>query len=210
MLPTLAVKWSSQIAHGADCWALNERLAATVRAIAVAAPIIGALILALFAASYLISVLLGFPASLGLPTIVRYLGGAVALLGVAMAAWAVKARGAASMIVSTYVTFAKAIRWTPASEMAGRTEPLVISGPQKYTRNPLYFGVVVTVLGWALAGTSSFVFVATVILLLWFTLVMIPMEERELRALFGEEWVRYSEGTPMLIPFTKRKNHSEA
>ena len=132
------------------------------------------------------------------------------LLGVSIAAWAVRARGAANMVVSTYVTFAKAIRRTPASEMSGRMEPLVVSGPQKYTRNPLYFGVVMTVFGLALAGASSFVFVATVVLLLWFSLVMIPMEERELRALFGEEWARYSDETPMLIPFTKRKNRSEA
>jgi len=189
---------------------LNGRRVVTVRAIAGAAPVIAALIVVLFAASYLVSTLLGFPGSLGLPTIVRYLGGAVVLLGVSIAAWAVRARGAANMVVSTYVTFAKAIRRTPASEMSGRMEPLVVSGPQKYTRNPLYFGVVMTVFGLALAGASSFVFVATVVLLLWFSLVMIPMEERELRALFGEEWARYSDETPMLIPFTKRKNRSEA
>jgi protein-S-isoprenylcysteine O-methyltransferase Ste14 len=61
------------------------------------------------------------------------------------------------------------------------------------------------VLGWGFLTGNSFVFVATVVLLIWFGLFLIPFEERELQALFGEEWTNYSEQTPMLIPFTKRR-----
>jgi len=112
--------------------------------------------------------------------------------------------------VSTYVTFSKSFRRVPLTEQSGRTEPLVVNGPQKHVRNPLYFGVVVMVLGWAILTSYAFIFVATVVILLWFGLVVIPFEERELRALFGEEYRRYSDETPMIIPFTKRKKRQVA
>jgi protein-S-isoprenylcysteine O-methyltransferase Ste14 len=119
-------------------------------------------------------------------------------------------RGPANVIVSTYVTLSKLFRRVPVAEKTGRTEPLVVDGPQKYVRSPLYLGVVVMVLGWALVTAFPFVFVATMILLLWFGLVLIPLEERELQALFGEQWRRYSEETPMLIPFTRRKRRGDS
>jgi protein-S-isoprenylcysteine O-methyltransferase Ste14 len=39
---------------------------------------------------------------------------------------------------------------------------------------------------------------------------MIPFEEKELLALFGDQYARYVDGVPMLFPFTKgekRPNH---
>jgi protein-S-isoprenylcysteine O-methyltransferase Ste14 len=179
--------------------------AATGRSIAVAVPLIIAVVSALFAVSYLLSTILGLSLSLNLPTSVRVLGGALVVAGLAEMAWVFWHRSPVSVIVSTYFTFTKLFGRVPISEKAGRTEPLVVSGPQKYTRNPLYFGIIVMVLGWALLSAYTFVFVATVVLLLWFCLFLIPFEERELRALFGEQWTRYSEETPMLVPFTRRK-----
>jgi protein-S-isoprenylcysteine O-methyltransferase Ste14 len=178
----------------------------TGRAIAIGAPLIATMVFALFGVSFLLSTILGFPFSLGLPIVVRVVGVAIALAGFAVIAWTFKNRSPAIVIVSTYITLTKALKGIPIAEKAGRTEPLILSGPQKYTRNPLYFGVVVMVLGWAILTSYSFVFVATIVILLWFSIVIIPFEERELRALFGEEWRRYSEETPMLIPFTKRRH----
>jgi protein-S-isoprenylcysteine O-methyltransferase Ste14 len=178
------------------------------KAAAVALPIITALIVALFALSYGISVALGLPSSLNLPAPVRIIGAIISVLGLSMITWTFRQRSPGSVIVSTYITFNKALRRILPAEKAGRTEQLVVIGPQRYTRNPLYFGVMVMVLGWALFGAYSFVFVATLVLLIWFTLVLIPFEERELRALFGYEWVRYSQETPMLIPLTKRKTRA--
>ena len=94
---------------------------------------------------------------------------------------------------------------TLMAERSDRTEPLVVAGPQRYTRNPLYFGVVLLVFGWGLYSASAYVLVAALLLVLWFRFVLIPFEERELLALFGEQYARYSEEVPMLIPFTKRK-----
>lgn len=166
------------------------------------------LVAALFAASYLLSKAMGLPASLGVPSAVRLVGGAVAVAGLSMAAWTFSVRSPGDMIASTYVTLTKALRRAPAADMAGRTEPLVLVGPQRYTRNPLYLGVVLIVFGWALFADSPSFLVATLVFLAWFVLVLIPYEERELRALFGEEWAKYSQETPMLVPFAKRRKRS--
>jgi len=175
------------------------------RAAAVAGPIIVAIVSCLFGVSFLLSTFLGLPFSLDLSIAVRIVGGVIVLAGMAVIWWVFTCRGPADVIVSTYHTLAKLFRKIPVAERAGRTEPLVVSGPQKYVRSPLYFGVVVMVLGWGVLTGYTFVFVATVVLLLWFGLILIPFEERELQVLFGEEWRRYSEVTPMLIPFTKRR-----
>ena len=164
-----------------------------------------AIVLALFAVSFLTSTVLGLPTSLSLPAAVELLGGVVVAGGVALAAWVFRYRSPANMIVSTYVTLAKLIGRIPMAEKAERTEPLVVSGPQKYVRNPLYLAVIVMVFGWALLTAYTFILVASVVLLLWFSLVLIPFEERELRVLFGDQWKKYSDETPALIPFTKRR-----
>jgi protein-S-isoprenylcysteine O-methyltransferase Ste14 len=180
------------------------------KAVAIGAPLIMVMVLALFAVSFLLATLFGLPFSLSLPIAARFVGGAIILAGLAVMAWLFKHRSPSNVILSTYITLTKMYRRTPVAEKAGRTEPLIVDGPQKYMRSPLYFGVVVMVLGWAVLTTYAFVFVATIVILLWFSFVIIPFEERELSALFGDEWKRYSEETPMLFPFTKRKRHADA
>jgi protein-S-isoprenylcysteine O-methyltransferase Ste14 len=160
---------------------------------------------ALFGASYLVTTLFGAPSSLGLPAWARVLGAALVVVGLVAAGWVFVYRTPASMIVSTYITFRKLFLGAPVAESLGRTEPLVVVGPQKYVRHPLYSGVITMTFGWALFGGLTFVLVGAVGLLLWFWLVLIPFEERELEALFGEQYVRYKEDVPMLVPFTKRK-----
>lgn len=167
----------------------------------------GALVLAtvsgLFGVSYVLAAFL--PSSFALPTAARVVGGTVVLGGLWLAVWTLKYREPRVMIVSTYYTLAKAMGRTQISEMGGREERLVVDGPQKYVRSPLYLAVVSIIFGWGLVTGSALFFIATVVFFLWFSLALIPFEERELAALFGEEWKEYSEVTPMLIPFLKRK-----
>lgn len=178
---------------------------AAAGAFVIAASLVLALVVALVALSYLLSIALDLPPSLGLPPAAGLAGLASVVAGLSLAAWTFSVRSPAHMMMSTYVTLTKALKRGPAGERAGRTEPLVVSGPQKYMRNPLYFGVVMIVLGWAIIAASPFLLLAALVFLTWFALVLIPYEERELRALFGEEWVRYAAETPMLVPFTKRR-----
>ena len=127
------------------------------------------------------------------------------VVGISVAGWTFRYRRPSDMIASTYVTFMKLFRRRPIQQPLGRSEPLVVAGLQRYTRNPLYFGVIVMTFGWALAGGYTFVLVAAFILLLWFRVVLIPFEEKELLALFGEQYRRYKDQVPMLIPFTKKR-----
>jgi protein-S-isoprenylcysteine O-methyltransferase Ste14 len=175
------------------------------RAAAFAVPTIILLLAGLFGISYVVSTLFKFPVFLGLPLGVRIIGGVLVIAGLAVAGWTFRYRRPSEMMLSTYVTFTKLLRRRPIAERLGRTEPLVVVGPQRYTRNPLYFGVIVMTFGWALAGDYTFVLVAAVLLLLWFRAVLIPFEERELSALFGGQYAKYKDQVPMLVPFTMRK-----
>ena len=176
----------------------------TAKAAVVAVPIIFLIVGGIFAVSYLVVVILGV-SPLGLPLAVRACGVALVVVGLVFAGWVFRYRSPATMIVSTYTTFTKMLRRTPMAERSARSEPLVIVGPQRYTRNPLYLGVVLLVLGWGLYSATAYVLVAALLLVLWFRLVLIPFEEKELLVLFGGQYAKYSEEVPMLVPFTKRK-----
>jgi protein-S-isoprenylcysteine O-methyltransferase Ste14 len=172
---------------------------------AVAGTVVGSIVLGLFTLAGVITGLLGLPPSLDLPQVLRSMGAAILLAGLGLALWLFKYRSPQTMIVSTYYTFAKMLTRAPASKLEGRTEPLVVKGPQKYVRNPLYLAATSIFLGWAFltGGTSSFVGVGFV--LLWFRFVQIPFEEKELLAIFGDQYSRYSKEVPMLIPFPMRR-----
>lgn len=167
-----------------------------------------AIVLSILGASYLVSALAGLPHSIELPFFVNLAGGVVVLAGIGVAVWTFKERSPGVVIVSTYFTLAKALGRVPLRETSGRTERLVVEGPQRYTRNPLYLGVVGVVAGWAFMTGTTYLFVSAAAFFLWFSLILIPFEERELRLLFGQEWMDYSRRTPMLIPFTKRVKRS--
>ena len=175
------------------------------RVFAIAGSAILILLFALYGISYLTCVLFGLPFSLGLPLVVRLIGGVLVAVGLAVATSVFAYRSPSDVAVSTYLTLTKLAGRAPLAEPSGRTEPLVIDGPQKYVRNPLYSAVEVMLFGWAFVADSTSVLVFAVALLLWYALVLIPFEERELRALFGEQFERYAEEVPMLAPFTKRK-----
>lgn len=151
----------------------------------------------------LISYLLGFPQFLGLPPEVRIIGWTMLLIGAALSLWLFRYRHPVEMIVSTFYTFVKMFTRAPISKPEGRNEPLVIKGPQKYVRNPLYLGAMIMFLGWDIVTGATASLVGFLFIVTWFCLIQIPFEERELRALFGEEYVSYSNNVPMLIPFTK-------
>lgn len=81
-----------------------------------------------------------------------------------------------------------------------RTKHLVITGPYRYTRNPMVFGALCCYLGWGLFLHSLLV-VAIVIaaapLITWY---LKKTEEKRLLRDFGEEYLEYRRRVPMLIP----------
>jgi protein-S-isoprenylcysteine O-methyltransferase Ste14 len=86
---------------------------------------------------------------------------------------------------------------------------LVTAGPYAYVRNPLYAGNFVTALGFALAFTGANTFAARLGLvagslgaMLGVYGVVIPHEERYLRATFGDAFDAYTAAVPRILPRT--------
>jgi len=158
-----------------------------------------------FAVGYLVTVILGIPFSFGFGLPIRLLGVLVLASGFLLFGWLLKYRRPVDILVSTYVTISKMMRRAPLEKPSGRTEPLVIQGPYRYVRHPLYLGVVALVLGWWLLLDYSFLLISTILLLLWFNSAVASFEEKELKAIFREQYEQYSKEVPKIIPFTKHQ-----
>ena len=77
---------------------------------------------------------------------------------------------------------------------------LVIRGPHRYVRNPMYAGVVVTTIGWALFFRSwSLVLYAGIAWLFFHAFVML-VEEPGLRRRFGPDYTAYCVAVRRWIP----------
>lgn len=158
-----------------------------------------------FILGYLVVLLLDMPLRLGLPLPFAVLGIAILAAAVLLLAWLFKFRRMKDIAVSTYVTIRKAIKGIPLEKPSGRVEPLVVAGPYRYMRHPLYFNVMLLITGSWLVLDYTFVAIGGVFLFIWFYFFLEELEERELRLLYGEEYKRYAERVPKMVPFTKLK-----
>lgn len=69
---------------------------------------------------------------------------------------------------------------------------LVTSGPFRYSRNPIYVGNVLIILGLGAITGSIWFLPAALVFVMAVTQLAIIREERHLAALFGEEWEVYA------------------
>lgn len=103
-----------------------------------------------------------------------------------------------ALVVACIVEFARHGRGTPAPMDAPRE--LVVHGPYRYVRNPMYLGATLALLGQlALAPSRGFALYIAV----WFaaiSLVVVVYEEPTLRARFGESYSRYTTHVRRWIP----------
>jgi protein-S-isoprenylcysteine O-methyltransferase Ste14 len=89
-------------------------------------------------------------------------------------------------------------RGTPVPLMA--TKKVLTDKPYSYCRNPMALGTLLFYFGIA-AVTSSFRAVFAVFLFALFLLIYIKLiEEKEVSLRFGEEYSRYTQRTPFIIP----------
>jgi len=70
---------------------------------------------------------------------------------------------------------------------------LVTSGVYRYTRNPMYLGLLVTLVGWAMFLSNPLALLAVPLFVLYINRLQINPEERVLSALFGAEYAAYKE-----------------
>jgi protein-S-isoprenylcysteine O-methyltransferase Ste14 len=86
------------------------------------------------------------------------------------------------------------------SVRVGFTPPhLVIAGPYRFSRNPMYVTGLIAWLGWVIFYGSPAVFVGHVLLWVIFTIRVIPYEERQLEGLFGDEYLDFKRSVPRWI-----------
>jgi len=94
--------------------------------------------------------------------------------------------------------FARTGRGTPAPIDAPKV--LVVRGLYQYVRNPIYIGVLLIVLGWAVYFASFRVLVYGAVVALGFHLFVTLVEEPSLRRRFGESYERYCGAVRRWVP----------
>jgi protein-S-isoprenylcysteine O-methyltransferase Ste14 len=142
-----------------------------------------------------------------MPPVVRGVGVVLLALGFLFMGWLFRYREPVEILASTYVTIRKSIRRTQPDDASARTEPLNLQGPHRHVRHPLYFAVVVLLLGWWLLLDYTFLLFMAFLFFLWFNLVVIRFEEKELKALFREEYEVYAKSVPRFFPSLKCRWH---
>jgi len=119
--------------------------------------IVAALCAAFGAIGFLLENALRIPHRLQMPWAVRSGGVALFGLGLGLMGWLSKYRKPGDVLVSTYVTIRKSVCKKSTEDRSARAEPLVLQGPQRHVRHPMYFAVVVLLIGWWLVLDYTFI-----------------------------------------------------
>ena len=101
-------------------------------------------------------------------------GGAIALLGLGLRAWA-------------------------AGHIRKNAE-LAVNGPYAHTRNPLYLGSFILGIGFTVASAQPLLGLLFAALFLGIYLPVMRVEAETLAGLFGEDYKHYSSAVPLFIP----------
>ncbi len=80
---------------------------------------------------------------------------------------------------------------TPRIPHDGKPKKIVVSGPYKFTRNPMYLGMVIFLLGTAIFMGSIIAFLSPVLFFMFINFSFIPYEEKLLTKIFGKEYENY-------------------
>ena len=122
--------------------------------------------------------------SLGLPVVVPFgvrVGAALALVVIGL-----------SISISGMVSFRRA-KTTINPSKPSAASSLVTSGVYRYTRNPMYLGLSITLMGWAVFLSNPLALLAVPPFVLYVNRLQINPEERVLSSLFGAEYAAYTE-----------------
>ncbi len=188
---------------------MERKTRTKVAAVLVVAPVVALVMTVLCLLGYFACAAFGIPLRLHLPIPIRILGALLLALGLGVFLWLWRYRSPTDIFVSTYISWAKLLRRVPNEEPAERSEPLVVAGPYRWVRHPVYAAVIVLTAGWWLALDYTFLLFVVGLMFVWFDLVVAPFEERELRALFGADYEAYASQTPRLVPSLRRRRGAE-
>lgn len=109
------------------------------------------------------------------PTMLTLLiGGAIAIIGLAVRAWA-----------SGYIKKAR---------------ELAVAGPYAYTRNPLYVGSFLMGVGFTCAAGVWWLAIVFSVLFIGIYLPVMRVEAEDIRRIFGDSFTEYEQNVPMFAP----------
>jgi protein-S-isoprenylcysteine O-methyltransferase Ste14 len=128
-----------------------------------------------------------FPVPVDLPMPVRLAGLAIAIGSAVFAAWGMWSLGKSYGIrMDLY-----------------EGHRLVTGGPFRFTRHPMYLGIVSFHVGATLAMESLALLVITLVYVIPFTAMRIRAEDGVLATGFGDEFRAFARRVPALVPFTR-------
>jgi len=104
-----------------------------------------------------------------------------------------------SMLFGTAIILPALVLRTAASGHVKKNQEVTTSGPYAYTRNPLYLGSIILVIGFGVASRNVWLASALVITFLALYLPVVREEEDHLRAQFPE-YGDYAQRVPRIIP----------
>jgi protein-S-isoprenylcysteine O-methyltransferase Ste14 len=81
-----------------------------------------------------------------------------------------------------------------------KSQEVVCYGPYSLSRNPLYVGTFMMILSLAFLLKSPTFAVATAIVIAYYCVAVVPLEERLLRHHFGTEYANYCHSVPRWLP----------
>ncbi|HXI86284.1 MAG TPA: isoprenylcysteine carboxylmethyltransferase family protein [Parvularculaceae bacterium] len=103
-------------------------------------------------------------------------GVALVIAGFAFAAWG-------------RLTFARVgAEIQPAS---AKNSVLVTNGPFHFTRNPMYLGILIIMIGLSLVVGTVAALISIIVYVLWANFISIPYEEQKMERQFGEDYRAY-------------------
>jgi protein-S-isoprenylcysteine O-methyltransferase Ste14 len=109
-------------------------------------------------------------------------------------AWPWRALGAVPIVLGVALA-AAALGWFRRRDTThdpfGQPEALVIEGPYRFTRNPMYVGVMLVLLGIALLVAQWPYLLVPLVFILSVRFGFVPREERRLAETFGHAYAQY-------------------
>lgn len=96
-----------------------------------------------------------------------------------------------------------------ASGHIRKNQELAVSGPYSFTRNPLYLGSFILGLGFTIASGVWWLGLLFIALFLGIYLPVMRVEAEDLKAIFGEQYLRYARQVPLFFPRPTKKIASD-
>lgn len=90
-------------------------------------------------------------------------------------------------------------------EISPRTKNLVVTGPYRFTRNPMVFGVNSCYLALTIYWNSLAALATAIMFLMLIILYLKSFEEKRLMQDFGLEYEAYRQRVPMIIPWPRHR-----